>query len=453
MSNNTDNNNDKNTQSVRRGDRQTRYLAQSVILEEAGSSGLIRIAIITVSLIICFFVIWAAITNVDEVAVTSGEIVPTGRVQTIQHLEGGIISEILVKDGAIVEAGQALIILNPASVSAELTQQQVRLMTLDLQTERLRAMGEGREPDFAFATNKYNHLVSDQLRIHKAFLAAAVNRRSVLEDQIRQRESELSIFREEEETLLRNLQILEEEYAMREALYEKGLSSKMVYLDVQRSLNDAIGDLAKLTSERKKTSDALKESHNRLLELDTDLREAALGEMGDLMAETASLRESIRRIEDRFNRLEIKSPVYGIIKGLEANTIGGVVPPGGVLMEIVPLDEELIIETRIIPRDVGHVKQGQPVTIKVTTYDFARYGGIDGILEDVSATTFMDEEGAPYYRGVIKLDKLYVGVDETKNLVLPGMTVQADIKTGKKTLLEYLLKPVVSSVNESFRER
>ncbi len=444
---------DQTKKGVKRGDRQTRYLAQSVILEEAGSSGLIRVAIITVCAIILFFVIWASITNVDEIAVTSGEIVPTGRVQTIQHLEGGIISKILVKDGTIVNENQILMTLSPAAAYAELTQQRVRLMTLDLQAERLRAMGEGREPDFSFSDPQYQTLIDDQMRIHRSSLAAAINRRSVLSDQISQRESELSIFREEEETLLRNLQILEEEFAMREELYAKGLSSKIVYLDVQKKLNDAIGDLAKLTSERKKTAESLREAHNRLLEIDTDLREIALGEMGDLMAETASLRESISRTEDRVDRLDIRSPVYGIVKGLEANTIGGIVPPGGVLMNIVPLNEELIIETRIIPRDVGHVKSGQPVTIKVTTYDFARYGGIDGTLDEVSATTFLDEEGNPYYRGLIKLDKTYVGIDETQNLVLPGMTVQADIKTGKKTLLEYLLKPVVSSVNESFRER
>ncbi|MBT4888569.1 MAG: HlyD family type I secretion periplasmic adaptor subunit [Rhodospirillales bacterium] len=450
MSNGSDK---QNGQGVRRGDRQTRHLAQSVILEEAGSSGLIRIAIITVSVIICFFVVWAAVTYVDEVAITSGEIIPTGRVQTIQHLEGGIIAEILVKDGAIVKEGESLMRLDPAAAYGELTQQRARLITLDLQTERLRAVGEGREPDFSFAGPEYEKLVNDQIRIYRSSLDAGVNRRSVLQDQINQRQAELAIFREEEETLLRNLQILEEEYAMREALYAKGLSSKMVYLDVQRDLNDAIGDLAKLTSERKKTAEALGESHNRLLEVETDLREIAMGEMGDLMGERASLRESTIRSEDRVRRLDILSPVHGIIKGLEANTIGGVIPPGGVLMQIVPLDEELIIETRITPRDVGHVKTGQPVTVKVTTFDFARYGGIDGTLFEVSATTFLDENGEPYYRGLVNLSQNHVGIDDTVNLVLPGMTVQADIKTGKKTLLEYLLKPVVSSVNESFRER
>lgn len=446
---------DKNTEkeTVKRGDRQTRFLAQSVILEESGGSGLIRWAIIAISLAICAFIGWAAITNVDEIAVTSGEVVPTGRVQTIQHLEGGIISEIMVEEGGVVEKGQSLIHLNPTSAAAEFAQQTARLASLQLHSERLRAIGEQREPDFSFLGREYSNLLADQVSIYRSSLEASENRRGVVHDQIKQREAELSIFREQEETLLRKLEYLQEELVMRESLYKQGLTSRLVYLDVQKEVNDAVGDLAKLTSERKKSAEGLEEALSRLTELESDTRETALGEMGDLAAEIASLKEAISRSRDRVNRLDIRAPVRGIVKGLVANTIGGVVPPGGLLMEIVPLDEELVVETRITTRDVGHVKVGHPVSVKVSTYDFARYGGIDGTLEDISAATFLDEKGEPYYKGRVTLAQNYVGGNPDKNLVMPGMTVQADINTGQKTLLEYLLKPIVSSVNESFRER
>ena len=397
--------------------------------------------------------IWAHLTSVDEIAVTSGEVVPTGQVQVVQHLEGGIISAIMVREGDIVSAGDILIQLDRTMAQGELLQQQARLMSLDIQTERLRAVGEGNFPDFSFAGVAYRDMVEDQLKIYSSALEAADNRRNVLIDQNRQREAELSAFREEEETLLRNLQILEEEFVMRETLYNQGLATKGDYLDVQRQLNDAIGDLAKLTSERKKVAEALEESRSRLIEQRSDQREIALAEMGDLMAEVAALRESLARSSDRVHRLDVRAPVRGIIKGLQANTIGGVLPPGGQLLEIVPLDKELLIETRITTRDVGHVKVGQPVSVKVTTFDFARYGGITGSLKDISAATFVDEEGNPYYKGMITLNQSYVGGDPEQNKVLPGMTVQADINIGRKTLLEYLLKPIVSSVNESFRER
>lgn len=442
-----------NKETVKRGDRQTRFLAQSVILEESGGSGLIRWAIVTISLAICAFVAWAAVTNVDEIAVTSGEVVPTGRVQTIQHLEGGMVSEILVEEGGFVEKGQSLVRLDQAAAFAELSQQTARLASLQLQSERLRAIGEGREPDYSFLGPEYQSLLADQVRIYESSLAASENRRSVIHDQIKQREAELSIFREQEETLLRNLEFLEEEMVMRESLYNQGLTSRMVYLDVQKKVNDAVGDLAKLTSERMKSAEGLEEANSRLSELESDSRESALAGMGDLAAEIASLIEAIERSKDRVNRLDIRAPVRGIVKGLEANTIGGVVPPGGLLMEIVPLDEELVIETRITTRDVGHVKIGDPVSVKISTYDFARYGGIDGTLDDISAATFLDKDGEPYYKGRVTLAQNYVGSDPENNLVMPGMTVQADINTGQKTLLEYLLKPIVSSVNESFRER
>lgn len=159
------------------------------------------------------------------------------------------------------------------------------------------------------------------------------------------------------------------------------------------------------------------------------------------------------KLEDRANRLEIRAPVRGIVKGLQAHTIGGVIAPGALVLEIVPMDEELVVEARVATTHVGHVEVGQPVTVKVLTYDFARYGGIPGRLRSVSASTFVAEDETPYYKAVIALDRNYVGGDPNRNLVLPGMTVQADIKTGRKTLLQYLLKPVYSSIDEAFQER
>jgi len=303
-------------ETVKRGDRQTRFLAQSVILEESGGSGLVRWAIVSISLAICAFIAWSAVTNVDEIAVTSGEVVPTGRVQTIQHLEGGIVSEILVEEGVVVEKNQVLIRMSKAAAYAELSQQSARLASLQLQSERLRAIGEGREPDFSFVGDDYKNLISDQMRIYHSALDAYVNRRTVIQDQIKQREAELAVFKEQEETLLRNLTYLEEELAMREDLYKKGLTSRMVYLDVQKKTNDAVGELAKLTSERKKSIEALKEVNSRLTELETDTRESALGTMGDLAAEIASLNQAIARSKDRVNRLDIRAPVRGIVKGL-----------------------------------------------------------------------------------------------------------------------------------------
>ncbi len=439
---------------VRRGDRQTRFLAQSVILEEAGSSGLVRAAMIAIAVVICAFLFWAGITDVDEVAVTTGEIIPTGKVQTIQHLEGGIISEIPVQEGELVEREQVLLVLEPSGPTSELNQIRARRAALELQVERLRAIGTGREPDFSFVGKEFKDMVDDQQIIYESQQDAHIDRQQVIITQIEQKKQELYLLDEQEETLSRNADILLEEFLLREELYTKGLATKIAYLDSKRAVNDSRGDLANLLVDRQRTLESMDESRKRLTELDTDNREQVLTEMGVVTNELAQVVQSLEKTYDRVRRLKVQSPVRGYIKGLKVNTVGGVIPAGAIVMEIVPLDEELIVESRINPRDVGHVNLGDPVTVKVTTYDFARYGGITGELAEISATTFIDEAtGDPYYKGMVKLDRNYVGLDPERNQVLPGMTVQADIKTGHKTLLEYLLKPVVSSVKTSFKER
>jgi len=439
---------------VRRGSRQTRFLAQSVILEEAGSSILIRAAMIAISLVICAFLFWAGITDVDEVAVTTGEIIPTGKVQSIQHLEGGIIAEIPVQEGELVEKGQVLLVLEPSGPVSELNQIKARKVALELQVERLRAIGTMREPDFSFVSPEYKDMVDDQLTIYEGQQNAHIERQQVVIAQIEQKKQELALLDEQEGTLSRNADLLLEEFLLREDLYKKGLTTKIAYLDSKRAVNDARGELSNLIVDRQRTTDSLSESRKRLTELDTDSREQALTQMGVVTNELAQVVQSLEKLYDRVRRLKVQSPVRGYIKGLKVNTVGGVIPAGAIVMEVVPLDEELVVEARINTRDVGHVELGQPVKVKVTTYDFARYGGISGELKEVSATTFIDDAtGDPYYKGIVTLDRNYVGFDPEKNQVLPGMTVQADIKTGRKTLLEYLLKPIVSSVKTSFKER
>ncbi len=441
------------TEKVKRGSRQPRFLAQSVVLEEVGIPGVVRIAIFTVCIAVAGFVFWAAITEVDEVAATTGEVVPSGQVQMIQHLEGGIISEILIREGDLVEPGEVLLRLDPKAAHAELAQTEVRRAGLLLKAERLRAFGEKREPDFSFVGEEYASLVRDQQTIFEIQEDTKRNRRNVLLKQIDQRSSDVDLFEDQEVTMERNIAILEEELSMRETLFKKGLSPKIVYLDIKRQVNQAQGDFTKLQGEWQRASEALDEARARLAEEEAKSREQALSEMGPVTREIAQVTETLNRLEDRVRRLDIKAPVRGIVKGLKANSVRGVLAPGAVIMEIVPMDKELIVEARITTNDVGHVRPGLPVKVKVLTYNYARYGGITGVLKSVSATTFMNEKNMPYYKGTVILDRNYVGFDPEKNRVLPGMTVQADIKTGKKTLLQYLLKPVYSSVDRSFRER
>jgi len=437
-----------------RGGRQTKFLAQSVILEEGGNNALIRSAIYLVCGVVAAFVAWASMIDVDEVATSFGQVIPAGKVQSIQHLEGGIVKEILIQEGSIVEAGQPLLRLDAASALAELDQSRARKVALELQAERLRAFGMNRAPEFNQEAFNFPELLADQQSIYDIQKSARADQFAVLSDQIQQREAELSQIDEEEKTLKEQLEILTEELDMRSKLVKKGLSSKILYFNVKRDYNQVKGELAKLMGERRRATNALQEVRSRQIEQASRAREDALSIMGSVIGELAQVKESIAKLKDRVQRLVIRAPVHGIVKGLKVHTVGGVLPAGGQVLEVVPLDEEMVVETKINPRDVGHIHVGQPVQVKVTTFDFARYGGITGTLESVSASTYLDgDSGDPYYKGLVRLDRSYVGHNPERNHVLPGMTVQADINTGKKTLLQYFLKPIYSSIDSSFRER
>ena len=224
---------------VKRGDRKTRFLAQSVILEEAGSAGLVRFAMITITVVICAFIAWAAVTNIDEVAVTSGEVVPTGQLQAIQHLQGGIVSEILIAEGQVVEKGDVLIRLDEADASVALDQMIARRVGLELTAERLRALGTSRAPDFSFVGADFADLIADQTTVYEGQISATENRRSVLLAQIDQRRQDMELFERQNDTLARNAELLLSELKLREDLYKKGLTSKIVYLDIKRLVNKA----------------------------------------------------------------------------------------------------------------------------------------------------------------------------------------------------------------------
>ena len=236
-------------------------------------------------------------------------------------------------------------------------------------------------------------------------------------------------------------------------LLKKDLVSKVVYLETERALFKVRGELASLIGQEMQTRATLGEAQNSLLELSAKLRNEALDEMGSVTGELAQVREAIAKLEDRVQRLVITAPTRGIVKGLTTRTIGAVIGPGEQVVEIVPLDDDLVAEVRISPRDIGHLRVGQAANVKVTTYDAARFGVVEGRLKRVSASTFEDEQGEPFYKGVIELSQAFVGDNSNRNPILPGMVVDADIVTGSKSLLQYLLKPVYRGLDSAFRER
>ncbi|GAB6051586.1 HlyD family type I secretion periplasmic adaptor subunit [Magnetospira thiophila] len=439
---------------IQRGDRQIRYMAQSVLLEESGTARLVRLAIFLIAGVVTAFVVWSAFTRVDEVAVAQGQVVPSGSVQVVQHLEGGIIRDILVEEKTLVRSGQVLVRFDPAQAQAELAQVQARQASLELRAERLKAFAQLREPDFAPWLPRYERQVLNQQAIYEQQIKTLQAQQDVLRNQLQQKKSSLNTVREQQKSVRSQLKLLEEELEMRKTLVAQGLTSKVLLLNVKREYATTQGELSRLLGQEAGTLEEVLEVENRLLDQDSSLRQDALTELGTVSAELAQVERSVEQIEDRVRRLEVISPVNGFVQDMKIKTVGAVLPAGGVLMEIVPVDDILMVEAKISTRDVGHMNVGLPVKVKVTSYDFARYGSVEGILQSISATTFLDpNDGTPFYKGMVELAKPFVGERAGENPILPGMTVQADVITGHKTLLEYLLKPIFVSLQQAFHER
>ena len=437
----------------RKNTEQLRYLSQSVLIEEALTPHMIRSTLMVASIAIIVFIAWAAVTQVDEVAIAPGEVVPSEYMQSIQHLEGGIVSEINVKEGDLVQKGQLLIKLDGNSVKQDLSSLQVKQLGLDYQAERLRAFVNYLEPDFDKIADNHEDLKQEQMKAFKSMIAARDAEKQIIGEQITQKAQTIKRLQKNLETLQNNFKLVEEERGIKKKLADQGAMSKVKFFEIEKALNDIKGEVNEAESQIVQAENELSEYQTRLDSLEAKHRDDAYRELDSIDSESLQNKERIKKLIEQVTRLEIKSPSYGLVKSLNAKTIGGVIASGQLIVEIVPLEGSLLVECKIMPRDIGHVRKGQDVTVKISAYDFSRYGTVSGKLEYISATTFTAEDNSRYYLGRISLDKNYVGNDEKQNLIVPGMTVQSDIVTGEKSVLAYLLKPIHSSLNSAFRER
>ena len=254
------------------------------------------------------------------------------------------------------------------------------------------------------------------------------------------------------QTAEKNYAIVKDLYDRRAKLNAQGYASTVKLLENERQLNEVSGQIRSIPNQIAVARNEIKEYEARLASLSASHLDQTHERLDQVLAEKTQNAEIIQKLEERIARLHVRAPARGMIKGLTVNTVGAVVQPGQTLMEIVPLDKKLEVMVKISPQHIGHLKPGQNVQVKFSTFDFSRYGSIAGTLEKISATTFTGENGERYYQGTIALSRNYVGYDSS-NLVMPGMTVMADIITGEKTILEYLLKPVHLSLKTAFMER
>lgn len=429
-----------------------RYLSQAIQLEEAVSPAIIRTTMMTISTVIIGFTVWAGFTNINEVARSPGEVVPSGYQQIVQHFEGGIVHEIDVKEGDIVKKDSVLLRLDDTGVAEDLERARAKNTALLMQEERLRAYLEKRAPDFSRFGGNSGTLVRDQQNFFDSMEQNNEEERKIIREQIEQKKRMVSSLGSELKTARDNFEITNRLFEKRAELHKKGYLSDTKFLEAQQNLNSIKGDIAQIQSRLSVTQAETSEYKNRLSSLGLNQKDQVNERLDAIIVERVQNEETLKKLQDRYERLSIRAPADGIVKGLAVNTIGAVVKPGETLMEIVPIHNELVVEVKIPPQHIGHLKIGQPVKVKLSSYDFARYGLLNGTLEHISATTFSAQDGERYYQGRIKLEKNYVGSDK-RNMVVPGMTVMAEIITGRKTILQYLLKPIHNSLTTAFSER
>jgi adhesin transport system membrane fusion protein len=425
-------------------------------VDAAGSHFVRRSSHLILWATVAFFAValsWAALATIDEVTRGVGRVMPSGDVQKVQNLEGGIVSEILVAEGDTVARGQPLLRIDDTQFAASFKETNVRIQSLRARTARLQAEVDGElftpsEELLVHPETAANELALYQLR-REEFETGL----SVLEEERRQVQEQISELTAENRMLSRSLELARQELDMKRPLAEKGLLPRIEVLSVERDVTTIEGQLQANKHAIPRARGALAGVERRIEERRASFRTQALGELNEGELELARLEESRHALEDRVRRAEVVAPVAGIVKQLNVNTIGGVVQPGMDLAEIVPADETLVVEAEVPPSDIAFLRPGQKAVVKLTAYDFAIYGGLDATLEQISADTISNDEGIRVYQIRVRTNQTHLGPDAEPLPIIPGMAAEVDILTGEKTILDYLLKPLRRAQQRALRER
>ena len=429
------------------------YLNQAIQLEETAPINIINIAIMFSGGLLVALVLWAHITQIKEVATTRGEVIPADLIHNVQHLEGGIVSEILVRNGDFVNKGQSLVRFAPPATMSELEQMSVRYASLLLEQERLHALIGNRNPEFGATGNSYPELATQQLTIYQAQLNSQKQKVLVIDQQIEQKKSEKQRSLNQSNIMKKEIKLLEEQVDIRKNLNKTGVVARDELLTTQIQLSENLREYRQFQDNFIVAKTTLAEARQRRKDAEFEFIKDIQLEAGNIISEIAEVKQTLIRLNDRARRLNVVAPVSGIVQALAINSINAVAEPGKIILRIVPIDDELIVESRIMPDDVGHVHIGQSADVKVDSYDSSRFGSIEGTVKQISATTYLDEKNNPYYRAEITLNQTWVGDNPETMKIIPGMTVQANIETGTKSILAYLLRPVSRGFDNAFSER
>ena len=424
------------------------------------------------AMMICFF-IWTYFSELDQVTTGMGKVIPSTQVQMIQSLDGGILQEIYVQEGLLVEKGQPLVRIDDTRFRSDFAQQEQEVYGLQTNVIRMRAeldsilisdmSADWRQqvkitkqtlifPEELIAQEPA--LVKRQREEYSGRLDNLSNQLEILVRQIQQRQQETEELASKIATLTTSFQLVSRELELTKPLAQKGIVPEVELLKLERIVNDIQGELQSLRLLRPKVKASMDEAILKR-------REAVFIYAADLRAQLNEMQTKLSRMNqaqigafDKVSKAVITSPVAGTIKSIHINTLGGVIQPGVEIIEIVPSEDRLLIETKILPKDIAFLHPGLPAVVKVTAYDFTRYGGLKGTVEHISADTSQDEEGNSFYTIKVRTEESSLIKDDgTQMPIIPGMLTSVDVITGKRSILEYILNPILRAKDTALRER
>jgi len=400
------------------------------------------------------FIFWAKFALIDEIARGDGEIIPTGENQMIQNLEGGIVEELLVKEGQEVKKGEILLKINNEKSRSSFSANTIKADALDAKIIRLTAEANAKKFLVSDALKKRIPLfVANEESLYFTNKQQLNSKLNALKEQLSQRREE----RKEAEAQLEHLgassKLISKEVKMTKPMVAKGVRSKIDFLKLQREANEIKGKYTATEKSLPRIISTIEEVKLNIKETILIYKGEAKVKLNEAVAELRTLRADSTALKDQVVRTVVRSPMNGVVQKIFVHTIGGVIRPGADIMEIVPSDEALVVEVKVKPSDIAFIYFGQKAIAKFSAYDFSIYGGLTGKVILISADTIKDEKDNVFYTVRIKTDKNYIGRHGKKLKLIPGMTVSVDIVTGKKSVLDYILKPILKTKQYTFTER
>lgn len=399
-------------------------------------------------------ILWACFAPLDEVTRGQGKVIPSSEIQKVASLEGGIIQDILVSKGDEVQAGQTLVQLSDIAASSDLGSNEQRYLGLLAAITRLQAEVEGKLPEFPDEVMQgAPQSVTEEMNAYRANQDKIANQTSIAQQQKSQREQELNELRVRSSGLNAELGLIQDEKAMIEPLVARGSAPQQELLQLDQRIKQKQTELSGVNAGIPRARAAIAEAEARINEVKSTARAQAQTELSAKMIEMNAIKQGLTGLADRKDRAEIKSPVNGYIKDIKVYTQGGVVQPGQEFIEIVPKDDQLLVEAQVNPKDIAFLYPDQPAVVKITAYDFSIYGGLNGKVVEISPDAVTDENGDSFYLVRVQTEKNALERKGEVLPIIPGMVASVDILTGEKTVMEYILKPFIKTLDNAMNER